>query len=233
MTQPKYHSLFELVSLIDEPNQVAILRFINANRAVLQEACGSSHNHQAWKGGWWDHITEVMNIAVVLYPVLNALRPLPFTLSDALLVLFMHDIEKPWKYEENDGVRVHRTGMETKAKHQQFRMQVAGSWDITLADEHVNGIKYAEGELDDYTPRHRVMGLLASFVHMCDVSSACLWPNHPLAEDDPWQSARRIAYTPEPVRDARPAVSEAVQSARRTEKPPGDCGVGCGCGFCN
>ena len=180
-----------------------------------------------------------MNIAVVLYPVLNALRPLPFTLSDALLVLFMHDIEKPWKYEE-DGTLVHRKGMETKADHQRFRMQVAKAWDITLTDEHVNGIKYAEGELDDYNSRERIAGPLAAFAHMCDHWSARGWFDCPREAHDPWKGAIRIidnegAGNAEYLACAKANMKTMVTDmlARPKESPPTDCGVGCGCGFCN
>lgn len=44
-----------------------------------------------------NHVAEVMNICMLLYPVYNGIRPLNFTLADALLVMFLHDLEKPWK----------------------------------------------------------------------------------------------------------------------------------------
>ncbi len=39
-----------------------------------------------------------MNLAEIFYEQMNSRRRLSFSLSDALLVLFLHDIEKPWKY---------------------------------------------------------------------------------------------------------------------------------------
>jgi hypothetical protein len=245
MTQPKYYALEDLVMMIDEPNRSAIKEFVLSKRRVLRSSVGSTNNHQTWSSGWWDHTTEVMNLAVLLYSLLNSLRPLPFSLSDLLLVLFMHDIEKPWKYLARDGQLDHRPGMETKAGHQAFRMEIAKSWNIQLTDMHVNGIKYAEGELDDYNPRRRVMSPLAAVAHMCDNPSARLWPKHPFVKNDPWMGAKRlkkshafdepsgaqrIADTPTP---AKTAPSEATKRVRREEGPPGDCGVGCGCGFCN
>ncbi|MCU0687543.1 MAG: hypothetical protein MUF34_35755 [Polyangiaceae bacterium] len=59
---------------------------------------GSTNNHQAWRGGDLDHVAEVMNIAVVLFEQLSKKRPLPFSLSDILLVVVLHDIEKPWPF---------------------------------------------------------------------------------------------------------------------------------------
>jgi len=43
-----------------------------------------------------------MNIATELYKNLGSHRPLSFSLSDALLILFLHDLEKPWKYAGNE-----------------------------------------------------------------------------------------------------------------------------------
>jgi hypothetical protein len=43
-----------------------------------------------------------MNIAVKVYNDFNKHRPFPFSLSDALFILFLHDLEKPWKYAGNE-----------------------------------------------------------------------------------------------------------------------------------
>ena len=210
---PVYRTMQELVGYIDEPNRTAIRRFIKENRSLLQSAVGSTNNHQWWEGGWWDHTTEVMNIANVLYQTLHELRPFTFTSSDALLVLFMHDIEKPWKYVERGDALHHRPGMKTKADHQKFRMDIARVWGIALTDAHVNGIKYAEGELDDYSPRTRVSCPLAAFAHMCDHASARMWFNHPWGSGDSWHGSHRIVAT---------RISEYVGDDMC------DCGLDCG-----
>lgn len=61
-------------------------------------APGSSANHQAWPGGYLDHLQETFIIAEDFYKVMNQRRKLPFSLEDVKLVLFLHDIEKPFKY---------------------------------------------------------------------------------------------------------------------------------------
>ena len=48
-----------------------------------------------------------------------------------------------------------------------------------LSTEQENAMKYAEGELDDYTNQRRVMNELAGFVHICDVLSARVFHNYP------------------------------------------------------
>ena len=96
--KPKYHTLHELIDMIDEPNRTISHRFLTDNGELFEKARGSNHNHQAWAGGYLDHLRETMNISTVIYPSLNNVRPLSFSLSDSLLVLYLHDLEKPWRY---------------------------------------------------------------------------------------------------------------------------------------
>jgi hypothetical protein len=62
----------------------------------IKAAPGSSNNHQAWPGGYLDHVIETLNIARWLYQTCP--REFPFNLSAALEVMFLHDLEKPWKH---------------------------------------------------------------------------------------------------------------------------------------
>ena len=187
-----YLPVDDLVDLIDVPNRTAVKNILADNRELFSKVQGSTHNHQAWPGGYIDHVTEVMNIAVVMFRELGALRPIPFTLSDVLLVVFLHDIEKPWKYELGaDGHLHHKASMQSKADHQRFRIAKLTEYGVQLTPEHENGLKYAEGELVDYTNRERKMGPLAAMAHLCDVTSARLWFDYPAASADPWDGAKR------------------------------------------
>lgn len=191
--EPKYYTMEEMLAMVDGPNRAACEKILADNRALFQTVQGSIHNHQAWPGGYFDHVQEIMNIAVVLYERLNSIRQMPFSLSDALLVVFLHDVEKPWKYEVGpDGHLQHIEALRTKEAHHEFRSRKLQEYGIALTPEQENGMKYAEGELNDYTNRRRVMGPLAAFCHSADVTSARLWFDHPMAEGDPWDGARRI-----------------------------------------
>jgi len=109
-------------------------------------------------------------------------------------VVFLHDLEKPWKYELGvDGQLHHKAEMQGKEAHQKFRMETLARYGITLTAQHENGLRYAEGELADYSNKQRRMGPLAAMAHMCDVASARLWFDHPAAIDDPWIGATRVA----------------------------------------
>jgi len=62
---------------------------------------------------------------------------------------------------------------------------------IALTAAQENALRYVEGESHEYSNRHRTMGPLAAFCHLCDVTSARIWFDHPLTEHDPWTGARR------------------------------------------
>lgn len=176
--------------MIDEPNCSVCMRILEENRALFQAVQGSSHNHQAWVGGYFDHIQDAMNIAFVLYKQLDHIRPLPFSISDVLLVLFLHDIEKPWKYEMSDGILQIKPELVDKDNQKEFRNRKLKEYGITLTENQENGMKYVEGEYKDYSPRQRAMNPLAALCHLADVISARIWFDYP-SLDDPWKGAAR------------------------------------------
>lgn len=184
-----YWHINGLLQMIEEPNRSKCRKLYQDNGALFRLAPGSAHNHQAWTGGYHDHVTEVMNIVVVLFEALGTQRPLPFTLSDAVLVMFLHDIEKAWKYAGTPG-------LDSKEDRQIFQLAKLVEYDIELSPEQANALKYVEGEFGSYKNDERTMHPLAAFCHMCDVASARLWFDHPLETNDPWTGATRCAKTP-------------------------------------
>ena len=175
---PGFYALEALLLYVDEPQRKCCHDFWIANFERLDRASGSSHNHQAWVGGYRDHITDAMNIGLFLYNTLSGLGKLPFTVSDALLVIFLHDIEKLWKDEPR--LVDH---LKSKVNRKAFRRDKIAEFGFELTEAHWNAINYIEGEGDDYSNKRRVMNELAAFCHMCDVASARIWHSAPLARD--------------------------------------------------
>jgi hypothetical protein len=161
--------------MVDEPNRSRCWEFLNENERLLKDAMGSSHNHQAWPGGYLDHVSETMTIAAVLHHAMSKVRPLSFSLSDALVVMFLHDIEKPFKVK---GEKL------SKKDRRQQRESIIRWHGFRLTAEQENAMLYVEGEGDDYRADRRVMNELAAFCHMCDVASARVWHDQPLKEDN-------------------------------------------------
>src|SRR5688500_3541050 len=188
MSHP-YLTFDQLLQRVDEPYRSAFRRLLTEDGELFKSARGSSHNHQAWAGGYADHVREVMNTAVVLYDALARLRPLQFTLSDALVVLFVHDLEKPWAYEEAGGTWRRREGLKENAHP--FRLARLAEVGVTLPERLECAVYFVEGEGGHYSNRARAMSPLAALCHMFDVASARVRHHVPLEGDDPWEGARR------------------------------------------
>ena len=98
-----YDKIEDLLDIIVcENTKQGCLKILSENRKLFETTQGSVNNHQAWIGGYLDHIQEVMNIGRLLHFRLSSVRQLPFNLDDVLIVLFLHHIEIPWKYEFRD-----------------------------------------------------------------------------------------------------------------------------------
>jgi hypothetical protein len=185
MEQGHYLDLTSLLSLIPEPNRGRLWQMIHDNKERFVTAQGSSHNHQAWEGGYIDHVVETMNIACQLYRTFNTVRTLPFELSEALEVMFLHDIEKPFKVGKTLVCLWHDIGTckdtclpveATKDNRKKFRANAIQHYGVLLSWDQDNALRYVEGVPDsEYTPGERTMGELAAFCHMCDIASARLW----------------------------------------------------------
>jgi hypothetical protein len=191
---PLYLSFGELLQRVHQPYRSAFQQLLATHDDLFRSARGSSYNHQAWVGGYADHVREVMNAAVVLYDTLGQLRALPFSLSDALVVLFVHDLEKPWAYEEVNGTWRRRTGLKENAHG--FRLAKLAEAGVTLPADLERAVLFVEGEGNHYSNRARAMSPLAAFCHMCDVASARLWHDCPMVRDDPWVGASRSHAEP-------------------------------------
>lgn len=177
-----YLNLKDLVKRIEGENGLACQRLLEENEERFKTAKGSRHLHQNWEGGYYDHIQEVLNIASLLYENYSILRPLPFSRSDALLILFLHDLEKAWRYEQNGSVN---PNLKEKSDKAAFRLNKIKEYAIELSPYQLEALKYVEGEMDDYSNKKRVMNELAAFCHVCDITSARLWYDQP-RKGDSW-----------------------------------------------
>ena len=189
-----YESIDEMLGFVDEPWRTPCKRILADNRRLFEATRGSTHNHQTWDGGYIDHVTDGMNYGRHLYALDSALgRPMPFSLSDALLIFFLHDLEKPWRLMvQEDGTTTNRPGLDTKAAFKAFREAKLRDYGLELTPAQYNGLTYVEGEGGDYLSTRRVMNELAAFCHKVDVWSARQCYDYPKAEGDEWTGAGRL-----------------------------------------
>lgn len=166
--------LLGFLDLVSEPNRSKCLQLFNDNRERFEAAPGSKVKHQAWPGGYIGHLEETMRIACVLFESLQTeIRPLPFALSDAILILFLHDLEKPFKYIEP------KTHFKDDAAKKEFIHKLLDQYGISLTPDQENALTYIHGEGNDHNSNQRIQGPLAAFVHSCDNMSARIWFDYP------------------------------------------------------
>ena len=101
----EHHNIISHVLKIQDGNSIKCVALLEYFISEYPDAYGSTPdigNHQSYKGGYYFHISDILDSAVLLYKTLSKKDKLNFTLSDAVLVLFLHDIEKPVKYGSKD-----------------------------------------------------------------------------------------------------------------------------------
>lgn len=192
--QPPYRTLEEMLAEIPGENGEACLQILDDHRERFMLAPGSKKKHQAWPGGYMDHVVDAMNIGSGMYDWYCSIGRTPgFSRSDVLLVLFLHDIEKPFKYDiDKDNNIIDRISMDKPARAQ-FRTDFMVQYGIVLNESRANALKHVEGVRDEvYNQHQRQMQELALLCHQADESSAYLFYNHPLPENDPWSGAQRV-----------------------------------------
>ncbi|MCB9990533.1 MAG: hypothetical protein H6867_04015 [Rhodospirillales bacterium] len=176
-------SLQDLLADIDDPRRDVLLQIYHDHYDLFHTAKGSTIKHQAWKGGYADHVAECLRINEVTYDALKTqMRDPGFSKASAAIALFFHDIEKPFRYGDAADARV-------KKWHDIFN-QASGSWEqakwdiirdlqekyvFDLTDEEINALKYTHGEGKAYRPDKRIALPLASHIHVCDTISARIW----------------------------------------------------------
>ena len=188
-------TLKDFLEKMEDPRKEALIGIYKEYTELFHFAAGSSHNHQAWEGGYADHIAECLRANTVVYDALETIRPLPFTKDQAIICLFLHDIEKPFKY----GTEKHHLDV---AKYQEIAeelqknyLKMEESWqkwegakwkiiidlmkkfDFDLSAEEINALTYTHGEGSYHKKDERVSCELAAHVHHCDNISARIFHN--------------------------------------------------------
>ncbi|MBP6912631.1 MAG: hypothetical protein KBB86_01715 [Candidatus Pacebacteria bacterium] len=158
------------LGLIRGENGIACRKMFAKYKPIFEKAPGSKVKHQAWDGGYIQHLCQCMALAEFLYEPIRNIGGVDFSLSDAILILFLHDLEKPFKYVE--GKVFH-----SDAEKSDFIKSMVNDFSIILNEKHLNALKYIHGEGEDYSPNVNIQLPLSAYVHICDVTSARIWHN--------------------------------------------------------
>ena len=160
--------VLDFLQELEDPRREAIMKFHENHKSEIEISRGSKLKHQAWPGGYLDHLAEVFRIAESMYEALSKQRTLPFNLDSAIVVLYFHDVEKIWKYT---------IGLSDCFDKQKYWFEtLEQEYNVKFSAGEINALKHIHGESEaDYNPETRIMGALAAFCHCADTLSARLW----------------------------------------------------------
>ena len=170
----KFYPLDKLLKMIEGSNKKLCISLLEKNTERFYLSPGSRSKHQNWKGGYVDHLEETMSMAVNFYKLMFKVRKPDFSLSDALFVLFLHDLEKPFKYIEPKIIKSKDRNLD-----KDFVTKMLIQENIKLSKAQLNAFAYIHGEGEDYHPTKRIQNPVGAFCHMCDNASARIWFDYP------------------------------------------------------
>lgn len=151
-----------------------IMKFHNDHYQRFYLAKGSESKHQAWHGGYNDHITQCLSIAEYLWHtglIRYNKNSIDFDWPDVVYVLYFHDVEKMYKYVTTP-LNICPNGIpDCNDKDRYLYRDLFERYSIVFSDKQKNALKYIHGEGSDYC-ENRVMNGLAAFCHCCDTMSA-------------------------------------------------------------
>ena len=178
------HTFLNYLQEMSDKRRNALIDIYEDYKHLFHKAKGSTFNHQAWDGGYADHLAECFMINNTVYKALSTIRPLPFTKDSAAVALFFHDIEKPFKNINSDDKNVlfWQNHQETSLKSwESIKFDILNhmqeTYKFALNDDEINALLYTHGEGSDHQKTKRVMSPLAAHVHHCDNTSARIWHN--------------------------------------------------------
>jgi len=166
-----YKPIKSYLSLLDDKNKKSSIELMAFLEKEYKEVPGSSNNHQTWKGGYFGHIEDLLNIANTLYKTFDKKRKLDFDFKDCVIVFLLHDIEKPFRYGKDNEFK--------NEKEEIIQEVIIKKYGFKLNSNQKNALKYIHGEEQDYSNKIRVMCPLAAFCHICDNMSARIYFNYP------------------------------------------------------
>lgn len=160
-----------------------LYKIMDDHAATFAAAKGSMHNHQAWPGGYWQHVADTMQLAQrIMFATMPKGWPVPFSWSSVVLVLFLHDIEKPFMQER----MANNPEMPLWPKEQRagFRDGIIYRYQIAITEEERIALKFIRGEESAHSHKERKMNELGALCHAADVLSARLWHSRNKPEEN-------------------------------------------------
>lgn len=139
----------------------------------FSEMPASTKFHHNSRGGLYQHTKEVIQIAFHLYKLFDAFQSKGIKLDDVILIAFVHDLDKIYKYVPNNkdkkgyefGWNYNRIDRNDTADI----VNTLGRYGIHLTAKQLNALSFSHGGWS--VDRKGKMKSLATLIHCADIMS--------------------------------------------------------------
>lgn len=185
MNIPNRFDIPKYISMIEDKDLREKIKSIYLDlRANMEYYPASTKYHHKDFGGHGDHTAQVMELSINIY---NSLKEscADFNLDDVILVAFVHDLDKLWRYQQ---IKERKEGgpifeyKELEVPYDEYSKTIAECFrrGLELKDIHIEAIDHHHGgwaqDLSSvYNYRSKNIGKLATILHCADMLSCSLW----------------------------------------------------------
>jgi len=175
----KGDNMTKFLDLITNSDLRDKLKLLHAHYKVLIEMVPASVKyHHNWTGGYQDHVRQVIEKAVMLYSSTGDIK-LNFTLDDVILVAYIHDLDKLFRYQRmkqpKDGREWEFAGDYPSYDDSAKVAMMCAEFGILLTDVHLEALAMHHGGWSANSSR--TMTPLAVILHSADLMSTYI-TNH-------------------------------------------------------
>ena len=170
--------LYFLSKIQNEKLREKYLNLYNAIEKDFTTAPAAVKYHHNWQGGLYTHTMQVINIAVNLFNKWE--DELDVKLDDVIIVSFIHDLDKMYKYElrplseKKDNKPFYAYKHKNRATYppEMDVLRILAEHGISLTREQTEALAWHHGGWSDASKTYRSNSQLAAFVHVADLFSA-------------------------------------------------------------
>lgn len=141
-------------------------------------------HHHWWKKGWLDHTAQVLKISIDIYNNMSEYEPITdFTIDDVILVAFVHDLDKLWRYTElekpKEGQLFEYRNDITPYTESSKVVAECFRHGIELTDQHIEAIDHHHGgysvDISSVYSKSSKTTKLSTLIHCADMLSTFMW----------------------------------------------------------
>lgn len=170
--------LYFLRSIQNEELKEKYLNLYNTIEKDFTTAPAAVKYHHNWQGGLNTHTEQVINIAVNLF---NKWKDeLTINLDDVIIVSFIHDLDKMYKYElrplsekkDNKPFYAYKHKSGATYPPEMDVLRILAKHGISLTREQTEALAWHHGGWSDASKTYKSNSQLAAIVHVADLFSA-------------------------------------------------------------